>query len=238
MRTPAADDVMAVCSEGAAAPPWARSARMARLAQPQPQADLDADTPGERNFRLLSLRRALLGPRLPCVVDCPACGTLLDLDVDLDALLAQPATPDRSPLALRHGDSCLALRLPAMRDVAQAAAQCSGVQDLAVRLARRCVTEGEWPHEPPAGLLEAASSAFERADPFGALTMAIACPACAGASAVALDPGALLWQELGTLAESLLDEVHLLARAYGWSEQAILALPAARRRSYLARVGA
>ena len=47
---------------------------------------------------------------------------------------------------------------------------------------------------------------------------------------------AFLWDEVDVRARRLLDEVHALAGAYGWSEQRILALSEARRRAYLDRV--
>jgi hypothetical protein len=47
---------------------------------------------------------------------------------------------------------------------------------------------------------------------------------------------AFVWEEIEACAARLLDDVHVLARAYGWSERAILALPEMRRAAYLERV--
>ena len=57
-------------------------------------------------------------------------------------------------------------------------------------------------------------------------------------AAAQLDAGELLWDEIDARARVLLGEVHLLARAYGWTESEILALGATRRAAYLAMVAA
>jgi hypothetical protein len=51
------------------------------------------------------------------------------------------------------------------------------------------------------------------------------------------DAGEFLLAELSTRARTLLYEVHLLARNYGWSEHDILALSDRRRASYVELVG-
>ena len=48
----------------------------------------------------------------------------------------------------------------------------------------------------------------------------------------------ILWAEISARAQHLLREVHLLASAYGWSEQQILELSPTRRASYLRMVSA
>jgi hypothetical protein len=53
-----------------------------------------------------------------------------------------------------------------------------------------------------------------------------------------LDIGRFLWTEVRRAATRLLGDVHTLAAAYGWSEQAILDLSAGRRAAYLELVGA
>jgi hypothetical protein len=44
---------------------------------------------------------------------------------------------------------------------------------------------------------------------------------------------ALLWVEVEAGAIALVQDVHLLAAAYGWSEAEVLGLGPARRRAYL-----
>lgn len=60
------------------------------------------------------------------------------------------------------------------------------------------------------------------------------CPECAAELEVAIDPIHFALPR----AEAILADVHALARAYGWSERAILTLPVQRRRSYAALIRA
>lgn len=63
----------------------------------------------------------------------------------------------------------------------------------------------------------------EVADSAGAV-----CPACRAETQARIEPLVFAFPKL----TAVLHDVHLLAGAYGWSEDAVLALPAQRRRSY------
>ena len=76
-----------------------------------------------------------------------------------------------------------------------------------------------------------------RHDPDADVSIAFECPACGAAWLSRFDIVSYFWGELDDWAQRLLAEVHALARAYGWSEAAILALSPTRRRFYLEMVG-
>jgi len=59
------------------------------------------------------------------------------------------------------------------------------------------------------------------------------CPHCKAAAHARIDPLEFAFPS----AQGLLGEVHQIARAYHWSEEAILALPRARRRAYAGLIG-
>ena len=59
------------------------------------------------------------------------------------------------------------------------------------------------------------------------------CPACRTEFAVDLDIAGFVWAELRARAQRLLREVHVLALAYGWTEDEVLALGERRRAAYL-----
>ncbi len=52
------------------------------------------------------------------------------------------------------------------------------------------------------------------------------------------DIASYLWNGIEQRARRLLDDIHALAQAYGWSETDILALDETRRATYVARVQA
>ena len=71
------------------------------------------------------------------------------------------------------------------------------------------------------------------ADPQADVQLALACPGCRHEWSAPFDIATFFWSELKARAEMLLREVHELAAAYGWSENEILGLSAARRAAYL-----
>jgi hypothetical protein len=65
----------------------------------------------------------------------------------------------------------------------------------------------------------------------------VLCPACGHTWVERFDPVQFLWTELDAWAARALQDVHALARSYGWRERDILEMSAARRRVYLAMTG-
>ena len=86
-----------------------------------------------------------------------------------------------------------------------------------------------WPED----LRAAALAHIEALDPAASVSFDLHCPACDAAWVAPLDPGAVLWRKVQAAAERLLQEIDLLARAYGWREPDILALSPLRRAAYL-----
>ena len=82
------------------------------------------------------------------------------------------------------------------------------------------------------------AQAMAEADPQGDLLLALECGACGAAWEAPLDAAAFVWSEFAAEARRLLHEVDTLARSYGWTEPAILALSPRRRQRYLTLVGA
>ena len=196
-----------------------------KVAPPEVARALSA---GDREAVLLRLRQIALGDRIALVATCPdlACGEPMDLDVSIQSVLA-PAAADVGPdVPVRPG---LVLRRPTgvdQRAVAALALDDPGAA--AVALLRRCVVSGDLAPDD----VDAASAALDRADPQATCELALACPACGERFSTRLDAADLLVRELGSQRELDL-AVHLLAVHYHWTEEAILALPLARRRRYV-----
>ena len=71
------------------------------------------------------------------------------------------------------------------------------------------------------------------ADPLAEVLVDIACPACGEAFVADLDVAQFVWAEVRARALALLRDVDALARAYGWTEEQVLALGDTRRDAYL-----
>jgi len=197
---------------------------------------------GDREALLLHVRRLTIGERLPCVLSCPieGCGEQLELELDVADLLIDPGEEAR-PLwhELRHGGRTVRFRLPTGADQEQAArALADGVEEseVVLGLLSACseAEAAEWPPE----LRALVSERMEQLDPQADLNLAFQCPACERDGSVPFDPGAYVLDELSDRADALDEQVHVLAAAYGWSEDAILALPPARRGRYIELVEA
>jgi hypothetical protein len=205
------------------------------FAAAEPGADVDtlADRSlGERNAALLRLRRALFGDELKSCVDCPECTERLEFTLSANALLERAPASDARPAFLEiYG---LRVRLPTTRDLASAAREADMVSASSRLLQRLCLD----------GAPESVSSEFEAemtraldaADPCMDFGIDLTCPACAHVWNASFDVPRFLWEEIETRARRLLDEVHALARSYGWSERQILDLSDVRRGAYLERV--
>lgn len=225
--------LLAVWESGARRHPIDRAVLLHALAEPQLAPDTVADQPlGRRNAAILALREACFDGPLAAWVDCPDCGERMSFEVDTAAL---PPRPDGPADPLRLGP--LTLALPTSRHLAQTLAH-TDPDAAAQALLRVCLEEAgaadaatldEW--------IDAAGEAIDAADPWADLALSLSCPACQAPVEASFDIADYVWDELGGHAQALLDEIHQLAMAYGWSEGQILALSDTRRAAYLARVG-
>jgi hypothetical protein len=82
------------------------------------------------------------------------------------------------------------------------------------------------------------ADAFQSFDPLVAFVFTTTCPACQRSAEHALDLEELALARLREQHTRLLGDINQLARAYGWTEPEILAVPTARRARYLERIGA
>jgi hypothetical protein len=207
------------------------------LSSGPPEGDLEELSVGQRNQELLRLRHATIGPALEGVVTCPACGTRLELELDIPSLLAAAASA-QEPRPVTHGDYTVSYRLLTSADLIEVRA-CSSVSQARLMLLERCVVGAEIsPSDLPESLVSAVGEALSAADPLVDLPIHTVCADCGHDWWPWLDVGALVWSDVETLAAQALDDVAALARAYGWSEAEILGMTAARRRAYLERVNA
>jgi hypothetical protein len=199
------------------------------IAAPAEDPESLADrTLGERNAALLRLRQSVFGDRLDSCVECPACSEALEFSLSAATLLARAATrPTRATDIEVSGQR---VRLPTTRDLAAVARQETATPAAHELLLRLCASK------PMVATPEEIARALDEADPCMDLSVELTCPSCSHGWAAAFDVPAFVWEEIEVRARGLLDEVHVLAHAYHWDEQHILALSETRRHAYLERV--
>jgi len=206
--------------------PHQRLARLAAAMGPCAPNRLAALTLPEWEEHLLGLRVALAGQRIEAEVTCPDCGAGVALAFRAEDL------PREVPLG---SGSCGPFALSDLMAVEAEGLQ--GEAALAALLAASCGVD----RQLAAGMLAGAERAGliaaleERAAGLG-LELGTACADCGAEMVLPFDVATFLDGEMGARAARLLDEVHLVASSYHWSEAQILALPSARRQDYLKRI--
>jgi hypothetical protein len=243
VRLLSAHDLLEVWEVGQDRHPLDRALTLLDAASPElAWEELVGLSVGARDARLLTLREQTFGPRLAGFVECPRCAEGLEFEAAVADLRAPPAPdPGEEAWELVAGDISLRFRLPDSRDLAAAAA-CLDPAAARSLLVRRCVLHASRGGKPVAGddlPAEAVAGLARRMveqDPQAETLLEFSCPACEHDWQALFDIVAFFWSELATRANYLLDEVHTLARAYGWREADILAMSAHRRRFYLEMV--
>lgn len=193
----------------------------------------------------LTLRQAWLGDRIRTDARCPNAGCLerMDIAFEISAYLAhhrpEPCpgvTPASSPgwynlpnaaagpSAGAAAGAPVSFRLPTIGDLLASLAS----PDPEQYLRERCVR----PANVSAAVADRVSEAMGALAPSVGGIVTMRCPACGGSADLSFDPVTYSLTELRAAAAGLYEEVHLLASAFHWPEDAILALPRSRRVRY------
>jgi len=192
----------------------------------------------------LQAHREAFGLGAPVVVGCPTCGDLLEGQWPaLDRIVVNAGADDRDARERVVGQ--WVVRAPTTRDLLVAARQPDSVREVLLdRCVRACpaaVADGA-PGTPAGAAVPATPSSYDLAGldaaaedlaGVGALVSVASCPGCGETVEAAFDVGAVLWEAVSAAATALLSDVAILARAFGWDEADVVALPDARRHAYL-----
>jgi hypothetical protein len=191
-----------------------------------------------RIARLLRIVRLTMeSENLTVAQPCPHadCRQPFELALSFESLLANSgesvaADVVRFPL---EDSASIALRLPTGRD--QAAWQSQHYKDPTAALTaimRSLVVEPRNATDLSPEHIAPIAAAMEAADPLVAFTVCTMCPHCQRNSELPIDLEAVGLQELAQFRHSVLADVHLLAKHYGWTEAEVLAIPPRRRANY------
>lgn len=205
------------------------AARLATLAREigllAPKDDPDLPT---WETTLLRLRRHVVGPRVRAELSCPECGEGIAFIFGIDDL-PKDAPAQRESIT---GTPLRALRLSDLVLIEQARDD-----RICVTLERATGQSHNWAEEILASDRRAeALETLERAVSGLDIQLGSQCNACSAEIVTPFDVQAFVLAELTSAARGLLDQVHIIACSYHWSEAEILALPRSRRLAYLDRI--
>ncbi|TQN42891.1 hypothetical protein FHU33_2302 [Blastococcus colisei] len=196
---------------------------------------------GQRDALLLDLRGELFGSSIVAVASCPDCAERVELGFEVDDVRTRPPGDPTATFELTSAGYTVLARPPAAGDLAELGTARSGA-DARELLMARCVTaarrgDADVPvTELPDGVRAELVARMAAADPQADTRLVLTCPSCACTWAATFDIVSFLWQELDAWVHSLIDDVHRLASAYGWSEAEIFAMSPSRRSLYLGLV--
>jgi hypothetical protein len=230
-------DVLAAWERGTACRPVERTLAILAGAGRDDAADELASRPlGMLDAALLGVHAGTFGEQIDALAACPECGEVVELSLRAGDLHTEQAEPGTEHQFTRDGYR-VRFRTATLADLTAAAGRpsISAAESLIVE---RCVVGAERDGEPvtaaalPDALVDTLSSRMAAIDPQADLRLSLSCPACEHRWWTPLDVTDLVWRELEDRALWLFGEVAVLAAAYGWSEQLILAMSATRRRVY------
>ena len=197
---------------------------------------LEGVSVGHRDALLLDLRERLFGSALVGLTTCPACGE--EIELAFNAAELRRGVAETVTATVEIDGVTVEFRLPNAGDLA-AIVSIGDVPAARARLLARCILKATRDDAaiPPDNLSSEAIAAtvarMGEIDPQADVALPVDCPSCAHGWREPFDVVTFLWNELSVWARRLLEDVHRLATAYGWSERDILLLSPARRKAYL-----
>lgn len=214
--------------------PIARALRVAEAAGADAAGLRDAPV-GHLHAATLAFHTVIAGPLLEAVAICPSCGAAVEFALDADALqgLSRDSAGGDLAMTTEAGEWLVRWRVPTAGDLAEVAGRADAASALLARCCDVTGPAGEGAADAPDEVVERVETALADADPLAEITVGIECPECDTVFDADVDPIAFVWREVTSRARRVLREVDVLARAYGWTEAEVLALPEQRRAAYL-----
>lgn len=222
--------------------PIVRSLSLLELNCPNEPIEALFDWPlGRRDNNLLELREKLFGQHITGVAKCPKCESEVELYTETVSIRTTYASDTSFKIEIKEDDGkvyCVELRAINSRDILETLVDRNA-------LLKRCIiavksNEGKLETEQfirmSPDLVNECARALAECDPQADVDLELICSECGFQWDAPFDIASYLWQEIDTWARRILREIHLIASAYGWSQQEILNLSPRRRRSYLEMV--
>lgn len=202
-----------------------RAAALAALASDCPLGEVMRWSIPRRDHALFAFRAQVFGDAVDGVTSCPRCAAPLELQLSLsDVRPRDDSATSPEWRTLRLGGSRVRWRRPTTEDLV-AVSELRDRTEVRAALIARCIrTDDDRLRDKAAALLPA-----EPTD----VHLNLSCPSCDHAWQTPFDIATYAWRELDEWAQRTLQQIHVLARAYGWTEDDVLRLSARRRQTYV-----
>ena len=195
---------------------------------------------GERDARLLLMREKLFGKQLVSKAQCPKCAETVEWEMSTTEMLLQSPQLDSQPkiFELEIENFHLQFRLPNSEDILKQMDNNSKKMN-SRQLLFDCIIDVKAKNKKynitdlPEVALEMLMQQMEKEDPQSNLSLSLNCPVCSNQWTAVFNILSYLWAEIDNWAKHLLQEIYVLARAFGWSERDIVNMSSRRRQMYL-----
>lgn len=240
MQALTAQQLLALWESGQVRKPAQRALALLAAGCPESSVEsLAALSIGRRDAGLLRLREWAFGPQLAGTSDCPECGELLEMSFAADDIRgADESGPEVFSLAADEYE--IDFRLPNSLDlIVIEKIEAEDRDTLKEVLIERCVLDARCRGEQvqisnlPEDVIAALSQRMADVDPQSDVRLSLNCPSCSHSWTALFDIVSFFWREIDAWAKRVLQEVHILASAYGWRERDILMMNPGRRAIYL-----
>jgi len=206
-----------------------------------PTAELLRGTPvGDRIAALMAVAAAAGDGTFSATDRCSndGCGEGLELEITWDEIRTLAKATAREPFAVGADGLTFVVRRPDAADQeGWTRISANGTEITPRALVAGLVVDGPTTELTPARIARIEAALDER-DPLICFTVGIGCPTCGSINNREISLVAIGAAVLRRRQARMLDDVHDLARAYGWHEAEILAIPAWRRAYYRGRIAA
>jgi ssDNA-binding Zn-finger/Zn-ribbon topoisomerase 1 len=222
---------------GLALPLIERSLLLVSLSHPAYDFSQIAVMPiGERDAHLFAIREKWFGTIFINTANCPKCKQKMEWEMTVDDVKVLPNPANQMDNSLEYDGNLIKFRLPNSNDIMEVMALEEGISKEDVLLSK-CIEPESLPvpfQEMPLALKNALLQKMEACDPQSDVTLAISCPECGHKLGhelrhheVTCGPSIDDW------ATNMVQDVYLLAKNFGWSENDILEMGSFRRSLYI-----
>jgi len=198
---------------------------------------------GQRDALLLQLHEDVFGDSFGALALCEGCQQRVEFSFRVSELPCSRPVQCSDKLHASWNRYEVEFRMPTSRDLLMVS-ELMDIAEQRAQLLERIVLSAEQGGDAiaaealPDEVVSAMEERMQSADARAEVNLRLRCESCGHEWGALFDAGAFLWKKVDAWALRLLQEVHVLARAYGWSERDIIGMTAWRRHAYLEMLGA
>ncbi len=193
---------------------------------------------GQRDEQLLELKERLFGSKIQSVSPCPHCQGSIEVNFLVSDVRGSSSQTTGGSFIHQDEEWNIQFHNPTTRDILKIEGM-NVLHAAKQQLLCSCIDKAEkngvpvTPDGIPSELIIRLEEIMEENDPYADRQIQVTCSMCQHQFSLIFDVPVFLWKDLEQYALRVLQKVHRLASAYGWSEESILNMSPTRQDLYL-----